>query len=292
MRNIFLFIRRYFTFFLFLTLQVLALWLLFTYNRFHRARGLGWANEITGRVNKQYNKVEDFFNLQEENRRVHQLNDSLLNLLPGNFIKPDTGFQLVKDSLPYDTAGNFRRYFWRSAEVIYNTVNAQKNYIQLDRGSNQGIKDNMAVISSDGAIVGSVVNVSPNFSQVRSLLHVDHRVSASLKKTGDAGTIVWDGEDPLQLTLEKIPNSSNAQAGDTIVTSSYSFNYPPGIIVGIVSEVISEKSTNFYTLKVRPAANFFNLQQVFVVENIQYDEQVKLFEETKKKVEDLKKTTQ
>jgi rod shape-determining protein MreC len=61
-------------------------------------------------------------------------------------------------------------------------------------------------------------------------------------------------------------------------------------MVGTVTEIIAEKNTNFNILKVRPAANFFNLQQVFVVENIQYDEQVKLFNETKKKIEEPKKS--
>src|SRR5258706_16027713 len=102
MRNIFLFIRRYFTFFTFLVLQVVALWFLFNYNRFHRAKFLGVANEITGRINSQYNKVEDYFNLKEENRRVHRLNDSLLNLLPQNFIERDSSAQFVKNSVPYD----------------------------------------------------------------------------------------------------------------------------------------------------------------------------------------------
>jgi rod shape-determining protein MreC len=271
-------------------LQVLAIWLLFTYNRFHRAKGLGWANEITGRINKQYNKVEDFFNMKDENKRVHQLNDSLINLLSSNFLRSDTNLLLVKDSLPYDTLGNYRRYFWRPAEVIYNTVNVQRNYIQINRGSTQGIKDNMAVISSNGAIVGDVVNVSSNFSQIRSVLHVEHRASIALKKTSDVGTLKWDGKDPLQLTIEKIPNSIVVQKGDTIVTSRYSFNYPPGLMVGTVTEIIAEKNTNFNILKVRPAANFFNLQQVFVVENVQYDEQVKLFNETKKKIEEPKKS--
>ena len=125
MRNIFLFIRRYATLLTFLTLQVLALWFLFSYSRFHRARGLGWANEITGSINKRYNNVEDFFNQKEENKRVHRFNDSLLNLLPLNFIKPDTSLQLVKDSVSFDTTGSVRRYFWRAAQVIYNTVNSQ-----------------------------------------------------------------------------------------------------------------------------------------------------------------------
>ena len=289
MRNIFLFIRRYFTFFTFLALQVVALWFLFTYNRFHRAKFLGVANEITGRINKQYNKVEDYLNLKEENRRLHRYNDSLLNFLRGNFTKPDTGLQLVKDSLPYDTMGHYRRYFWRDATVIYNTVNAEKNYLQINRGSNQGIKDNMAVISSDGYTVGIVVNVSPNFSEVMSLLHVQNKVNASLKGSGDFGTIKWDGKDPRFLTLTQLPKSIDVKKGDTVMTSIYSYNFPPGYIIGTVAEIEKDNSTSFYVLKIKTAANFYNLQQVHVVENIQYDEQVKLFEETKKKIEESKK---
>jgi rod shape-determining protein MreC len=290
MRNIFLFIRRYFTAITFLALEVLALWLLFTYNRFHRAKGLGWANELTGRINRQYNKVEDFFNQKEENRRLHHFNDSLLNLLQKNFVKPDNNKQLVTDSILYDTSGKVRRYYWREAQVIYNTVNAQKNYIQLSKGSNQGIKDNMAVISSNGAVVGTVLNVSANFSQVMSLLHVQQNVNATLKKSGDFGTIEWDGKNPQLLTLKRIPNYNTVEIGDTVLTSSYSFNFPPGLMIGTIAEIIKDKSTNFFTLKVKPAANFFNLQQVFVIENLQYGEQVDLFQETKKKIEENKKS--
>jgi rod shape-determining protein MreC len=119
---------------------------------------------------------------------------------------------------------------------------------------------------------------------------VEHRASIALKKTGDIGTLKWDGKDPLQLTIEKIPNSISVQKGDSIVTSNYSFNYPPGLMVGTVTDIISEKNTNFNTLKVRPTANFFNLQQVFVVENVQYEEQVKLFNDTKKIIEGSQKS--
>ena len=105
MRNIFLFIRRYLTFFTFLILQGVALWFLFNYNRFHRVKFLGVANEMTGRINTQYNKVEDYFTLTAENRRLNRLNDSLLNLLPSNFRKRDTAEILVKDTVLYDTLG-------------------------------------------------------------------------------------------------------------------------------------------------------------------------------------------
>lgn len=290
MRNIFLFIRRYFTFFTFLTLQVVALWFLFNYNRFHRAKFLGMANEMTGRINTQYNRVEDYFRLKEENRRVHQLNDSLLNLLSRNFMHRDTTTLVTQDSVLYDTSGSFRRYFSRPATVIYNTVNAQKNYIQMNRGANQGIKDNMAVVGSDGSAVGVVVNVSANFSQAMSLLHVQNSVSVSLKKTGDFGTAEWDGKDPRYLTLKRIPKTVDVKKGDTVLTSAVSFNFPPGYMVGIISEIKLDNTTGMYLLKVNTAANFYNLQQVHIIENIERSEQVKLFDETKKIIEQNKKS--
>jgi rod shape-determining protein MreC len=290
MRNIFLFIRRYITFFTFLLLQVVALWFLFTYNRFHRARFLGFANEVTGRINSQYNQVEDYFTLKEENRRVHRLNDSLLNLLPRNYMHRDSSMRMIQDSLPYDTLGNYRRYFTRPATVVYSTVNAQKNYIQINRGSAQGIKDNMAVVGSDGSAVGVVVNVSSNFSQVMSLLHVQNSVSASLKRSGDFGTVEWDGKDPRFLLLRRIPKSVEVKNGDTVLTSSVSFNFPPGYMIGTIEDIQLDNTTGMYVLKLRTSANFYNLQQVHVIENIERDEQVKLFEETRKKIEQVKKS--
>jgi rod shape-determining protein MreC len=171
---------------------------------------------------------------------------------------------------------------------VYSTVSSQKNYIQINKGSRQGIKDDMAVISSDGSAVGVVVGVSPNFSQVMSLLHVQQKVNASLKRSGEFGTIEWEGKDPRFLTLRGIPKSIEVQNGDTILTSVNSFNFPPGYMVGTVAEIIQDKSTNFYVVKVRTGANFYNLQQVFVFENIQFDEQAKLNDESRKKVEDPK----
>lgn len=285
MRNVFLFLGRYRTFFSFLILQAVALWFLVNYNRFHRAKFLGIANEVTGRVNTQYNKVEDYFSLKEENRRVHRLNDSLLNLLKGNFARHDTSGQLVRDSVPLDTLGNYRRYFSRPATVVYNTVNSQKNFIQVNRGSNQGIRDNMAVVNSDGAVVGIVVNTSGNFAQVMSLLHVQNSVSASLKRSGDFGTAEWDGKDPRFLLLKKIPKTVEVKPGDTVLTSPVSFNYPPGYMLGTVSDIKLDNTTGMYQLKIKTAANFYNLEQVHILENLDYTEQTGLNQDTKKKMD-------
>ena len=291
MRNIFLFIRRYFTFLAFVVLQIFALWMLFKFNRVHHAAFMGVASEVTGSINTQVDKLDDYFHQGEENKRVHRMNDSLLNLLNSNFYTVDTSQRVMVDSMRVDSLITARRYLWRDAKVVYNTINTEKNYLQLNRGSKYGIRDNMAVLNSDGAVVGQVVNVSPNFSSVMSLLHVQSSVSAALKRTGDAGKIEWDGKDPRFVILKGISKSSEVKIGDTVLTSKYSYNFPPDKMIGTVAVVSTDPASGFYLLKIKTAVNFTNIQQVHVVENLQRDEQVQLEKDTEKRIEQQKKGT-
>lgn len=285
MRNVFLFIRRFSVFIAFVILQIISLYLLFSYNKFHRAKGLGIAGSITRYVNSKYNAAEDFFRMKEENRRVHAMNDSLMNLLHQNFVPLDTGAVAVTDSLRFDTTGKARRYLWRSAQVLYATVNTDRNYAQINRGSSSGIAENMAVLSSNGGLVGKVVNVGNNFSQVMTLLHVVNKLSVQMKKTGTAGMLSWDGKTPTELTLNGIPKTDSVKRGDTVLTGNFSRDYPPAKMVGTVSRVLKDEATNFLVLKITPAANFGSLQQVFVIENLNAAQQKQLDEETREKID-------
>jgi rod shape-determining protein MreC len=290
MRNIFLFIGRYFTFFAFLGFQALALSFLFRYNKYHRAVGLGMANELTGWMNSKYAKVDNYFHLKQESDRIHRLNDSLMNLLKSDFLNSDTATKFMTDTIPYDTLGHRRRYLWRDAQVVSNSVNSDRNYIQINRGSRQGIRDNMGVLSSDLSLVGIIVNTSENFSQVMSLLHVKNNVNAIMKRSGSAGTISWDGKNPLYLTMTGVPKSDSIAKGDTVLTGTFSLSFPPLKLIGTVASVSKDNSSSFYALQIKTAANFQDLQHVFVVENLQNEEQEKLDKDTRKKIDELKKT--
>ena len=289
MNNILPFLRRYFTFLTFLILQFISLWMLFSYNRFHRAAFLGIASEVTGRINTQVDKLDDYVHQGEENKRVHRINDSLVNLLRSNFYFPDTGQKLVTDTLRFDTTAAIRRYLMRDAKVVFNTVSSEQNFLQINRGSKHGIKDEMAVLNSDLAVVGVVENVSANFSQVMSLLNVQSSVSAAHQKSGTLGKVEWDGKDPRFVQLKGIPKSVEVKVGDSVVTSRYSYNFPPNYLIGTVSGINNDPATGFYLLKVKTAANFNSIQQVFVVENLQREEQLQLVKDTEKKIELRKK---
>ncbi len=150
----------------------------------------------------------------------------------------------------------------------------------------------MGVFSSDGKLVGKIVNVSANYSMIMSLLHVQNNVDVMIKKSRNAGIITWDAKNSKLLTLTRIPKSDQLVIGDTVVTGNFSLSYPPGFMVGTVAEIVKDNSTNFYILKIKPAVNFSDLQQVMIVENLQYADQAQLLEETKQKVEEVKKPAQ
>lgn len=275
MKNIFIFIRRYFNFLFFVVLQILSLVLLVKYNETHQAAYAGVANEVTGRINEQYNKIQNYFHLKANNILLLEENTRLKNLLGINFQAGDTIRRTVIDSLIRDTLGRQRKYLWLPAKVVNNTVSQQMNYLTLHRGSNQGVKKEMAVIGPQG-VVGTVIDLSENFARVMGLLNRNSKVSSMLKKSRIVGTVEWDGKDPDFLMLRNIPKSTAVAKGDSVVTSNFSANFPSDVMVGTVYEIIKDPSSNYYIIKLKTATNFYSLEYVNLVENVLWDEQRRL----------------
>jgi rod shape-determining protein MreC len=268
MRNVFLFIRRYFNLIFFVALQVASLMMLFRFNKFHEAVFSSFSNEFSGRINSRYNNVETYFTLKKENDRLREQNADLLNRLKADFSWPDSSISIVTDTVKIDSLEQYRKFLYLPAKVISNSVNAQQNYLMLQRGSAQGVTPNMAVVSPDG-VVGTIVNVSANMSVVMSMLHRQSKIVAVLKKGSGFGEVTWDGVDPRFVTLAKVAKTVPVNKGDTVVTSQYSDKYPAGHIIGFVETVADDQVTSTYNLKVRTATNFYSIQHAFIVKNLQ-----------------------
>ncbi len=275
MRNVFLFLRRYSVFIIFLVMQIIALSMLFTDNRFHNTVFGMVTNEVAGNINKRVDRAEEFLSLSEQNKKLREQNAALLSLLPSGSLLPDSGLRLVTDTFRLDSIKQYRQYQYLSAKVISNSVFLQQNYIVLHRGSEQGIIPNMAVVSMDG-IVGTVVHVSQNMSLVMSLLNRQSKVIATLKKGSGLGEVSWDGKDPRYLVLTKIPKTVVIKQGDTVVTSPYSDKFPPGLPIGTVYKIDQDQETNTYILLVKTAVDFYNVQHAFAVKNKLQDEMEEL----------------
>jgi rod shape-determining protein MreC len=283
-RNAFLFIRRHFNFLFFLVLQIISLSFLFRYNKFHEAAFLNVSTEVTGRFNQRYNSIEYYFQLKKTNESLVKENLRLRQLLKENYEGPDSNRRLMNDTIRADSGKSILKYQIMEAKVVNNTTALRANYLTIHRGFAQGVRTNMGVTGPQG-IVGSVINVSRNFAIVMSMLHPQFKVVVKLEKGGETGTIDWDGLSPNFVTLRAIPKSAKVNVGDTVVTSQTSSLFPANLMVGTIEEIVPDNSSNFYTLKVRVATNFSNIEYVYVIDNLQYDEQKTLEDSTRKKVQ-------
>ena len=270
MRNIFLFIRRYFNFILFLLLQGFSIYLIVHYSNYHKAIFSKTANQLTGKINEEYSGITSYFQLKKTNDSLVAANEKLYNKLKADFEYPDTTSNFIIDSIKVDSMERFRKYHYFPAKVVYNSVAAQNNFIVLGRGASQNMKEGMGVIDPNSGVVGIITEVSADYAVVMSLLHKDSHLSGKLLKGGESGILNWDGKTPNIISLNGIPKTAKVAKGDTIISSGLSTSsIPKGMMIGIVQDVKADKSTSNYVIHFKTSANFYNLEFVFVIDNKQ-----------------------
>lgn len=282
MRNIFLFIRRYFNFLIFLALQVLSIYLIVHYSKYHEAMFDNSANKITGKINERYNLVEYYFQLKKTNDSLIKANEVLYNKLKANFDLPDSTTKTQIDTLRIDSLVEYRRLSYLHAKVVSNSVSTPSNFMVLSGNNVKSFKTGMGIVDANSAVVGIITEVSGGYAVVMSLLHKDSHISGKLLKGGETGTLNWDGKEPNIITLSSIPKSAKVAKGDTIITSGLSTTFPKGLMIGRVEEVYAETSTNNFRIKFRTAANFYNLEYAYAIINLQQEPVNKLLEKIKK----------
>ena len=265
MRNLIQFILKYYFFILFVLLEVSAVSLVVQHNKYHKAYFMNFKHAFEGNLSERFLNLKDYLNLRKENKRLVEENNKLYNRLTKYKSLSSENPNITEDSL------YMQQYTYIPAKVINNSINKQYNYITLNKGSKQGIKEEMAVVSADG-VVGVVKKVSDNFSSVISVLNRQFYINAKIKENGYFGPLSWNGKNYRQVILSQIPHHVKVEIGDTIVTSGYSAIYPEGILIGVVSNY-EMKGGNFYEITVDLSTDFKNLSQVQVINNFKKEEQ-------------------
>lgn len=273
MRHIFAFIWKYNFFFLFLVLEVCSILLLANRSFYHRSVLSNASDGITGKVFTAWSGVTYYFSLKQENERLNAENARLRNIVTKSQTNTDTTNHVI-----VDTTFN-QQYSYMVARVISNSTTRRSNYIMLNKGSAQGIMNDMAVISPEG-VVGTVISVSKNYSWVMSMLNKHSKVSARINRINQMGTVIWEGDNPSTGTLQDIPAHIKIMPGDTISSSGYSHVFPEGIMIGTVEEISIEEGSHFYTIHFRFSADLNSLRNVYVVNNLFREEQTELSKKT------------
>jgi len=269
MRNLIRFLSKNSFIFIFIFLLFISFVFLVKNNNYQNSKVFNSSNFLIGNLYSTINNVNEYFNLKEVNAELAEQNAKLQTMQIGTFTK------IFGTTVNFDDTTYSQKYVYTSAKAINNSTNKRENYITIDKGSLNGIKAGMGVVSPKG-VIGTVKNVSENFCSVMSILHEKNAISAKIKKSGYIGSLVWKLGNYRIAQVKDIPNHVELHKGDTIITSGYSLVYPEGVVIGVIKDFNLEEGSNFYNINIEFSVDYKQLSHVFIVKSWMKVEQEKL----------------
>ncbi|MFB6307627.1 MAG: rod shape-determining protein MreC [Flavobacteriales bacterium] len=273
MSNFFAFLYKYRNALLFLLLQFFSFWMLFNTNEYHETSFMNSSQAFFGTFYEKKNDLQQYFHLKKENKRLTKENAEMHEKSIKSFYKLERNIFKIKDTLYKQT------YFYLPAKVINSTIQKQRNFITINRGSKNGVKPEMGVISPKG-IVGIVKDVSKHYATILPVLNPNFYTSVKLKKSNNFGMLNWKGRNIREATMSDVPQYVDVKKGDTIVTRGAAGLYPENVNVGVVSKVITKKGKNFHKIRVNLSTDFNGLYRVYAISNVLKHEKDSLEEKT------------
>ena len=253
MINLFRFLVRNSSFFLFLVFEIIALYLVVNYNRTQQSIFVNSSNIFTGYLLEKYDKVQDYFHLADINKSLNKENSALLRKI--ELLKRQSHGQ---PEIQFD---------YIDAKVITNKIDGRYNRFTINKGMSAGIVGGMGVLYNE-IPVGIIYHVTEHYASAISILNVNLTLSAQIKGKGHFGNLTWLPTNPKEAIINHIPAYADVVVGDTVVTSGYSQVFPEGLLIGIVEEVNTPKGKNSYEINVTLFAEIGRMDHVQIVENL------------------------
>lgn len=273
MHNLIDFIVRYKYWFVFLLLEGLSLVMLFRYNGYQGSVYFTTANEVIGSVYSFTSSIESYLSLQEHNRQLEADNESLRKELHDLKLKIKAGKMMpgqlsIRDSV-------YTGYKFVGAQVVNATLHKSNNLMTLDKGTADGIRPEMGVVCSQGA-VGVVYMCSRHYSIVVPLLNGTSKVSCRLKGTEYFGTLEWERGNTEVSYMSGVPRHAKVKKGEIVETNGFSDIFPEGIPIGRVVTVGNSTDGMSYRMAVKLFPDFKVLRNVSVITNYSQPERIQL----------------
>jgi len=263
MQQIINFVIRNKRFLLFLLLFGLSLALTIQSHSYHKSKFISSTNFITGGIYNATHDIKAYFGLKKQNEVLVEENNYLKSILYNNKIL-ENGKPIVDSTLNT----NFE---FRTATVIKNSYSNSQNYLTLDKGYNDGMKEDLGVITSKG-IVGIIDKTSSNYSRVISILNTKSRINAQLKQTDHIGSLKWNTASPEFVQLVDISKFAPVSVGDTIITGGQSSIFPKGIPIGTIDSFTLDISGDTYNINIKLFNDMTNIGHVYVITNTDFEE--------------------
>ncbi len=222
-----------------------------------------WLAKRYQAVQSLITQPEDVTSLREKNAALEAEN-SRLQVQIVELQQQVTEAQLLSTLVDYERSHVENQY--TAASVIARDVSPFMHYVIINRGSDDGLRKGMPVVTQQG-LVGSIAAVTAGAARVELINDPASSINVVLQQSGEDA--VLNGQLTGELTLDMIRQSANVQPGELVMTSGLGGNYPANIVVGQVLTVKSEASALFQTASIQPAVDFSQLQIVLIIVNFQ-----------------------
>lgn len=245
---------RNFIFFLFLELASLFIYI--RQNSNQKIRFFAALNEFTGRVDAVAFRVRALQNLSQSNTELHLDNAALKNMLwyqskfehESPFIKEESRFVFIP------------------GQIVHTRLNGLRNYLLMDKGSNDGIQAGSGMVDSRG-VIGIVTEVSPNYARVMPAANIDFKLGVRIKQSKYIGLLEWDGKEVNTVLIHDIPEFVDVEIGDSLVTIGNEGVFPAGVPVAQVAYANRNTETGFWEIRARLYADPRSSLYVYSIEN-------------------------
>lgn len=155
---------------------------------------------------------------------------------------------------------------YRAAAVIGRDPRPFFQYVILNRGSDDGIRRGMPVVSAEG-LIGRIAAVTAGAARVQ--LITDPASSVNIQIQPAETDAVLSGSLTSDLFLDLIPQDASVNPGDLVLTSGIGGSFPPDILVGQISSLRQEATALFQQASIQPVGDFKRLQIVLIIVNFQ-----------------------
>lgn len=151
---------------------------------------------------------------------------------------------------------------YTAASVIGRDPSPFLHYVIIDKGSDNGLRRGMPVVTDQG-LVGRVDAVISNAARVQLITDPASVVNVRLEKTGREAQLI--GTISGDLALDLIPQDVAIEPGDVVLTSGLGGSYPTDLIVGQVLSVRKQDSDLFQQATIQPVVDFTQLKIILVI---------------------------
>ena len=248
-------------FLVFVTLELLCVWLMVRTNPYQGAAYFSTASAVSGSVLSTQKGITEYFDLRQTNQELAEENSLLKTELfkaqQRSTKEVDTSISFIKEN----------KFDIRVARVINNNTSLVNNFFTLNKGTEDGIEIGMGVLTPNG-VAGQIKACTKHYSTAISVLNSKWSVSAKVLRNDADGIIKWeDDTDPYHVSFTNVGRHHKIKVGDIVVTSGYKQAlFPKGIPVGTIVS-IEDLGGAFWTIKVKLSTDFTSMDYVFVTRN-------------------------